>query len=104
MYHKNCPSSKYEIMTTISWDCFSPSLFCGNFELLFTQESSCMVSRKFKITVMSDIILFIYNLDYKLAAVHKALKFNQAPWLPKYINFNTDKKEVKSLFEKDFFK
>ena len=45
------------------------------------------------------------DLGMKLKKVHRALEFNQSPWLKKYIDFNTVKRTVaKNSFEKDFFK
>ena len=42
----------------------------------------------------------------KLTKIHKVLQFNESPWLPKYIDFNTNKRSTakKNAFEKDFFK
>jgi len=37
--------------------------------------------------------------------IHRVLRFNQKPWMEKYIDFNTDKrKEATNDFEKNFFK
>ena len=40
----------------------------------------------------------------KSTKVYRILKFEQSNWLEKYINFNTDKKNVANSFGRDFFK
>ena len=41
----------------------------------------------------------------KLLKIHRAIKFEQQPWLKPYIDFNTSRRmEAKNGFEKDFFK
>ena len=45
------------------------------------------------------------NLGLKVTKVHKALSFDQSPWLDKYIAFNTKMRSAaKNDFEKNFFK
>ena len=45
------------------------------------------------------------TLGLKLKKVHRALEFDQSPWLAQYINFSTEKRmNAKNAFEKDFFK
>ena len=45
------------------------------------------------------------DLCLKVTKVHRALEFNQSPWLKMYIDFNTQKQTAaESSFEKDFFK
>lgn len=37
--------------------------------------------------------------------IHRALEFNQGPWLAQYIDYNTKKRmQAKNAVEKDFFK
>ena len=44
------------------------------------------------------------NLGLKLVEIHRGIKFEESPWLEKYIALNTDlRTKSKNNFEKDFF-
>ena len=44
-------------------------------------------------------------MEAKVKKVHRALEFDQSPWLKQYIDFDTEKRRhAKNSFEKDFFK
>ena len=45
------------------------------------------------------------NHALTLKTVHRGIKFNQKPWLKRYIDMNTKlRQKAKINFEKDFFK
>lgn len=45
------------------------------------------------------------SLGLKLKNIHKALEFDESPWLAQYIDYNTKKSmAAQNSFEKDFFK
>ena len=50
-----------------------------------------------------DLQLYL-DLGLKLKTTHRALEFNQSPWLAQYIDYNTkNRMPSKNAFEKDFF-
>lgn len=52
----------------------------------------------------SNLKLYL-SLGLKVSKIHRALEFDQLPWLKQYTEFNTQKRTVaKNAFEKDFFK
>lgn len=50
-----------------------------------------------------DLQLYL-DLGLKLKTTHRAIEFNQSPWLAQYIDYNTkNRMQAKNAFEKDFF-
>lgn len=45
------------------------------------------------------------DIGCKITKIHKILRFEQAPWMEKFISFNTEKRKLaKNDFEKNFWK
>ncbi|GBM08249.1 hypothetical protein AVEN_82934-1 [Araneus ventricosus] len=60
--------------------------------------------KKNYVTLIQNLKFYL-KLGLKLTAIHKILKFEQKPWLKRYIEFNTNKRiNATSLFEKNLFK
>ena len=58
----------------------------------------------------TNYILFIDNLNYYISKglivtkVHRVISFYREAWLKPYIDFNTEKRQAKNDFEKQYFK
>ena len=60
---------------------------------------------KEKYVVHSRNLQLYIKLGRKVKKIHRAMQFNQSPWLAEYIGFNTKMRTVaKNDFEKNFFK
>jgi hypothetical protein len=60
---------------------------------------------KEKYVVHSRNLQLYIKLGLKVKKIHRAMQFNQSPWLGEYISFNTKMRTVaKNDFEKNFFK
>ena len=72
----------------------------GNEEKLF------LTLKDKKIYIVHHSILKEYiKLGLKVTKVHRTISFEEAAWLKKYINFNTEqRKKAKTNFEKDLWK
>jgi hypothetical protein len=63
------------------------------------------LNEKEKYVVHSRNLQLYIKLGLKVKKIHRALQFNQSPWLAEYIGFNTKMRTVaKNDFEKNFFK
>ena len=50
-----------------------------------------------------QIIQFYLSLGMNLSKIHRVIKFEKSNWLKVYIDFDTEKKNSKSSFERSFF-
>ena len=48
--------------------------------------------------------IYIVGHGVKIKNVHNIVCFNKKAWLKKYIDFNTEKRQARNEFEKDFFR
>ena len=59
---------------------------------------------KEKYVIHKEKLELYLSLGLRLKRVHRVLRFDEKPWLKKYIDFTTERrKEAKNSFQKDFF-
>ena len=84
------------------------------------QSDISFLQERMKINKCSNLLCNLYDknnyvvhikslkeaLDHELILkkVHRIIQFNQEAWLKEYIDMNTELKQAKNNFKKDFFK
>ena len=70
-----------------------------------TQKLVCDLTNKQKDMMHYRLFKFRINMGMKVTKIHTIYRFNQSPWLAKYIDHNTQKRtKAKTIFEKDLYK
>ena len=76
-----------------------------NISIGLVSKLTCILRDKKEYVLHYHNLQLYLDLGLKIKKVHRALKFDQSPWLKQYIDFNTEKrKHAENSFEKDFFK
>ncbi|XP_022777903.1 uncharacterized protein LOC111319374 [Stylophora pistillata] len=65
----------------------------------------CTVNEKKKYIVHHETLKLYKSLGVEIGKIHRVIKFNESPWMKKYIDLNTSlRAKADNDFEKDFFK
>ncbi|XP_022778592.1 uncharacterized protein LOC111320169, partial [Stylophora pistillata] len=65
----------------------------------------CTLNEKKKYIVHHEILKQYMSLGIEIGKIHRVIRFNESPWMKKYIDLNTElRTKADNDFEKDFFK
>ncbi|XP_022805804.1 uncharacterized protein LOC111342944 [Stylophora pistillata] len=65
----------------------------------------CTLGGKEKYVIHRETLKLYMSLGMKIGKIHRVIKFNESPWMKKYIDLNTKMRaKADNDFEKDFFK
>ncbi|XP_022778319.1 uncharacterized protein LOC111319852 [Stylophora pistillata] len=65
----------------------------------------CTLNEKKKYIVHHETLKHYMSLGIEIGKIHRIIRFNESPWMKKYIDLNTSlRAKAKNEFEKDFYK
>ncbi|PFX11805.1 hypothetical protein AWC38_SpisGene24344 [Stylophora pistillata] len=65
----------------------------------------CTLNEKKKYIVHHETLKHYMSLGIEIGKIHRVIRFNESPWMKKYIDLNTSlRAKAKNEFEKDFYK
>ncbi|PFX13135.1 hypothetical protein AWC38_SpisGene22809 [Stylophora pistillata] len=64
----------------------------------------CTLNEKKKYVIHHETLKLYMSLGMKIGKIHRIIRFNESPWMKKYIDLNTElRTKADNDFEKDFF-
>lgn len=70
-----------------------------------TKKLVCTLNEKKKYIIHHETLKLYRSLGIKIGKIHRVIRFEESPWMKKYIDLNTEfRAKADNDFEKDFFK